>query len=150
MLAGTNLSPRPDELTWTLERSGKFTVSSLYHKLCQGTARKHYSELWRVAIPLKIRVFLWQLVRKRLPTNGNIQQRHGPSNGRCTLCDEHEDTNHMFFICPMAKFLWSAVRELLGCSWNPSCFADLYRQLQQCEGQSKRVLWICGAALCWT
>jgi hypothetical protein len=56
MLLGTNLSSRPDELTWTLERSGKFSVNSLYRKLCQGIVRKHYSELWRVAIPLKISV----------------------------------------------------------------------------------------------
>jgi hypothetical protein len=38
MLVGANLPSRADKLTWTLERSGKFTVSSLYHKLCQGTA----------------------------------------------------------------------------------------------------------------
>jgi hypothetical protein len=34
------------------------------------------------------------------------------------MCDEHEDTAHLFLIFPIARFLWSAVRELLGCSWN--------------------------------
>ena len=118
--------------------------------MCQGSPRKHFSEIWGIAIPLKICVFLWQLVRKRLPSNDNISRRHGPSCGRCALCDEWEDTNHIFFGCTLAKFLWSAVRELLSISWNPSCFADLYRLVQESTGQKRRVLWICCAALCWT
>ena len=79
---------------------------------------------------MKIRVFLWQLVRKRLPTNGNIHSRHGPSTGNCALCGEFEDEDHIFFSCHLAKFMWSAVRELLSCTWNPRCFADIYRLLQ--------------------
>jgi hypothetical protein len=87
---------------WSLP-SGEFSVKSLYRRLCEGS-------LWR---------FLWQLIRKRLPTNGNIRQRQGPITGRCALCGEHEDMNHIFFECHLARFMWSAVRELLGCSWNP-------------------------------
>ena len=52
--------------------------------------------------------------------------------------------------CPLARFMWSAARELLQCSWNPSCFADLYRLIDLHKGQMKRKLWICGAALCWS
>jgi hypothetical protein len=60
-----------------------------------------------------------------------------------------EDTAHIFFLCPLARFMWSAVRELLGCTWNPTCFAELYRLLDDLVGQTKRVLWICCSALCW-
>ena len=122
----------------------------LYLKLCQGSPRKHFSEIWGIAVSLKIRVFLWQLVRKRLPSSDNICRRRGPASGRCALCDEPEDTNHIFFGCTLARFLWSAVRELLSCSWNPSCFAELYRLVLGFRGQQRRVLWICCASLCWT
>jgi hypothetical protein len=125
-------------------------VRSLYRRLCEGSPRRHYTAIWRIAVPLMIRVFLWQLIRKRLPTNGNICQRQGPTTGRCALCGEHEDTNHIFFECHLARFMWSAVRELLGYSWNPTCFPDLYRCLHIYEGQSRRVLSICCAASCWT
>jgi hypothetical protein len=47
-------------------------------------------------------------------------------------------------LCPLAKFMWSAVRELLACFWNPTFFADLYRLLD-----AKRVVWIGCTALCW-
>jgi hypothetical protein len=139
-----------DAIRWALEPSGEFSVRSLYLRLCQGTPRKHYGVLWRIAVPLKIRIFLWQLVRKRLPSNDNIRRRRGPSSGRCALCGEMEDTNHIFFTCVLAKFLWSAVRELLHCTWNPTCLADVYRLVQPCRGQTKRVYWISCAALCWT
>jgi hypothetical protein len=46
--------------------------------------------------------------------------------------------------------MWSAARELLACSWNPACFADVYRYLRRLKGQHKRVFWMCFAALCWS
>jgi hypothetical protein len=46
--------------------------------------------------------------------------------------------------------MWSAVRELLGRVWNPSCFADIFRLLHAQRGQSKRVLGMACAALLWT
>jgi hypothetical protein len=130
------VTSEPDLITWALEPSGKFSVRSLYKKLCQGTPRKQYSDLWRV-VPLKIRVFLWQLVWRR----------HGPSSGRCIMCDNWEDTNHISFSCPLAKFMWSAVGELLERSWNLTCTVDVFRFLDRQSSHSKRVLSIYCAAL---
>jgi hypothetical protein len=98
---------------------------------------------------MKVCIFLWQLLQKRLPSNDNIHRRRGPLSGRCALCSEMEGTTHIFFLCPLERFMWSAVRELLGCSWNPTCFAELYMILDNLTGQTKRVIWICCAALCW-
>ena len=116
IVGDTQLSEGQDSFSWHLEPSRKFSVKSLYSKLCLGTPRKHFREIWGIAIPLKIRVFLWQLAWKRLPSCDNIIRRRGPSNGLCSLCGQFEDTNHIFFGCSLAKFLWSAVRELLHCS----------------------------------
>jgi hypothetical protein len=45
--------------------------------------------------------------------------------------------------------MWSVVQELLGFSWNPSCTADVFRFLDGCVGQTRRVLSTCCAALLW-
>jgi hypothetical protein len=45
--------------------------------------------------------------------------------------------------------MWSAVRELLDCSWNLTCFADLYKLLDDLSGKTKRMFWIGCTALCW-
>jgi hypothetical protein len=57
-LEGTTLTLNPDCISWSLEHSDKFSVRSLYRKLCQGTEMKHYIEPWKISIPLKVRVFL--------------------------------------------------------------------------------------------
>jgi hypothetical protein len=136
------LADSPDPMSWVLEPSGRFTVQSLYRKLCEGTPSKFFGAIWQLAIPSRIRIFLSQLVRKRLPTNANIRHRRGPSTGRCALCGDIEDTNHIFFECGLAKFLWSAVKELLSYSWNPSCFADVCRILHNQSTKMKCVLGI--------
>jgi hypothetical protein len=93
---------------------------------------------------------VWQLARKSLSSNDNIRRRKGTTLGLCALCWEVEDNNHIFFSCPLAKFTWSAVRELLGCMWNPTYFAEIFKIMRVQEGQSKRVLWMACTALLWT
>jgi hypothetical protein len=134
-------------MIWTLETSGRFSVRSLYLKLCQGTPSKYFSDLWRIGVTMKVQIFLCQVARKRLPSNENIRRRRGSAMGACALCWETEDNNHIFFSCPLAKFMWSAVRELLGHTWDPSCFVDIFRLLQNQVGQMRRVFWIASAAL---
>jgi hypothetical protein len=58
--------------------------------------------------------------------------------------------NAIFLSCTIAKFMWTAVRELLSCSWNPSCLSHVARLLHTCVGETKQFFWICNAALCWT
>jgi hypothetical protein len=48
-----------NELTWAFELSGKCSVKSLYRKLSVGDPRKHYDVIWKISVPLKIRIFLW-------------------------------------------------------------------------------------------
>ena len=66
--------------------------------------------LWKARIPLKIKVFFWQLLRNRLPTSENVAKRQGPATGSCAICNFSEDANHIFFRCPLARFAWSAIR----------------------------------------
>jgi hypothetical protein len=79
-----------------------------------------FKESWRTRVPSKVKVFLWQLIRGRLPSSEQIAKRHGPSDGRCALCSGIEDCNHIFFSCPIARLMWAGVRELLHCDWNPA------------------------------
>jgi hypothetical protein len=77
------LSQQQDTMVWALEPSGRFSVRSLYLKLCQGTPSKYFTDLWWIAVPMKMRIFHWQLARKRLPSNENIRRRRGPTTSAC-------------------------------------------------------------------
>jgi hypothetical protein len=139
-----------DEVKWALEASGDFSTHSLYNRMSQGGAVPHFKEVWKTRVPPKIRIFLWQLIRGRLPSGVQLAKRNGPSNGSCALCNEQEDCDHIFFTCHVARFVWAGVRELLPCSWNPAGAGDFLAIAQGLSGSFKRLAWFTFAAMCWT
>jgi hypothetical protein len=60
------------------------------------------------------------MVQNKVVPSEQVWIRHGPSNGLCSLCGEHDDANNIFFQCQLAKFIWACVRELLSYAWNPA------------------------------
>ncbi|KAK1615991.1 hypothetical protein QYE76_021508 [Lolium multiflorum] len=96
-----------------------------------------------------IRVFLWQLIRGRLPSGDQLLKRNGPSNGRCALCGEWETCDHIFFTCHIAKFMWAGIRELLACSWDPAGAADFVAIANGLSGRFRRIAWFTFAAQSW-
>lgn len=91
------LSDGADAISWSLTASGKFSVKSLYSKITEGVSLDIARRLWKAGIPLKTKIFLWQMFLNRLPTSDNVAKRNGPSNGACTVCGSLEDANHVFF-----------------------------------------------------
>jgi hypothetical protein len=118
-----NLCPGEDKVVWNLDPSGCYSVSSMYNKLSEGASVAFARDIWAAKLPLKIRIFTWQLVLDRLPSSLLIASKFGPATGRCALCDLPEDANHIFFSCSLARFMWSVVRQLLECRWSPTSFA---------------------------
>jgi hypothetical protein len=139
-----------DKVSWSLDASGTYTTNSVYLALTQGATVTCFKDAWRTRVPPKIRVFLWQLIRGRLPSAEQVAKRHGPSDGRCALCQEIEDCNHIFFSCPIAKLMWAGVRELLHCDWNPAGPGEFIAIAQGLYGPLRRLVWFTFAAMCWT
>ncbi|XP_051221392.1 uncharacterized protein [Lolium perenne] len=147
---GLPLSTDDDEVSWALEPSGIYSTSSVYARLAQGAATASFKDVWRTRVPPKIKVFLWQLIRGRLPSGEQLLKRHGPSNGMCALCGAWEDCNHIFFTCPLARLMWAGVRELLSCDWNPAGAGDFIALSQGLSNPLRRLAWFTFAAQCWT
>ena len=149
-IEGISLSSDRDTVSWSLTASAIFSTNSLYRKLCSGVQFPCLKNIWQATVPLKIRIFLWQLARGRLPANDQIALRQGPSNGQCALCGDLEDTDHIFFGCVLPVFVWAGLREFLQVSWNPSNFQDLCSILAGFTGNSRRVMRVLIAAVCWS
>lgn len=116
------LTDSPDVTSWMLEPSDKFSTKSLYNRLAAGRGLAELSELWKVRLPPHIRIFLWQLIRGRLPSGDQVLKRSGPGDWRCPLCEVEEDMYHIFFTCASAQFLWSYLREVWVNWWRPANF----------------------------
>jgi hypothetical protein len=143
------LLPEPDQVVWHLENSGKFTVKFMYGKLSQGATVAYFKYFWGAAVPLKIKIFSWQLVLDKLPSSMQIATRNGPLNGSCALCGASEDATHIFFSCSLADFAWSVLRQLLGCNWCPANFVQFHHILLSLAGYPRRLSWMLFLAQSW-
>ena len=61
--------------------------------------------------PLKIKVFAWLLLRRRLMTRSGLQRMVPNAQVECPLCARAmEDCQHLFFVCPLAQTVWQETR----------------------------------------
>jgi hypothetical protein len=126
-----------------------FSVSSMYNHLLQGEAWPCAKTIWKASLPLKIKIFTWQLAINRLPSSEQINHRSGPSDGLCVMCGQVESADHIFFSCAFAAFMWSGVRAILQVNWNPTSFAQFFRIIFDLSPAHGRAVWILFAAQSW-
>ncbi|KAE8811846.1 hypothetical protein D1007_11263 [Hordeum vulgare] len=66
-----------DSVSWSLSPSGESSVSSAYLVLCRLPVLPWLSPLWKAPLPFKIKIFVWQLLRDRLPSGTEVLKCHG-------------------------------------------------------------------------
>jgi hypothetical protein len=75
-LMDINLSAQPDSFVWKLTTSGKFTVKSFYLDFMNDHRPFLRKYLWKIKVPLKIRIFMWFLHQQVLLTKDNLAKRN--------------------------------------------------------------------------
>jgi hypothetical protein len=73
------------------------SVAAVLDSGAQGASVAFHKDVWEAKVPLKIKIFSWQLILDRLPSSQQIATRHGPATGNCSLCGAVEDAGHIFF-----------------------------------------------------
>jgi hypothetical protein len=75
-------------------------------------------EIWRVKLPLTIKIFIWFLKKGVILTKDNLAKNWQGSK-YCCFCSNFETIQHMFFECNYAKFLWPVLHMVFGIT--PPC-----------------------------
>jgi hypothetical protein len=75
-LINIRLTDRSDIFKWSLNSSGQFSVSSMYQVFIDTNIVSNNSYLWKIRIPLKIKVFIWLLYREAILTKDNLVKRN--------------------------------------------------------------------------
>ena len=66
--------------------------------------------IWKRRLPLKIRLFAWLLLRRRLMTRAFRQRMYPDSPVSCPLCNQGvEDCDHLFFQCSLVQEAWQSI-----------------------------------------
>jgi hypothetical protein len=105
IIHGTNLSPGDDRVSWSLSDKG-FSVKSLYNKLQTRIPVKVFSKMWELKVLAKVKCFMWSLMWGKTLTKMNLLKRGWASDKQCMFCASDESIDHLFFACPLARFVW--------------------------------------------
>jgi hypothetical protein len=149
-LITVTLTPEPDKFIWNLNESGLFTVKSMYLDLMNGHTRFLRKYLWKMKIPLKIKIFMWFLHNKVLLTKDNLAKRNWSGCLKCCFCDSNETIDHLFLNCPFAKIVWRMVYFAFNIPAPTSInnmFGNWLNGVSKCD---KARIRIGIAALCWS
>ena len=138
-----------DKPWWKLCKNGKFTVKSMYKKLSSSGVDRSFKFLWKAAIPLKIKIWLWLIWHNAIATKDNMRKRKWEGNYTCRFCPLDETISHLFFTCPAAMFVWSSVSSALGVFTRPTCFTQFFWWIAKILPFRTNVHVVCIASLCW-
>jgi hypothetical protein len=64
--------------------------------------------IWKLKIPLKIKVFLWNLGRGAILTKDNLARRRWKGSLTCCIFNRNESIQHLF-CCYIVKNIWRII-----------------------------------------
>jgi hypothetical protein len=108
-LIQVQLNDQPDSFVWNLTQSGVFTVKSMYLEMINDGTKFLRKYIWKMKVPLKIKIFMWFLYKRVLLTKDNLAKRNWSGSKSCCFCNEDETINHLFISCPFAKIVWRII-----------------------------------------
>ena len=145
-----HLTDNKDAFRWNLTKKGLFTVRSMYSTYIQEGVPSYKSPLWKLKIPLKIKIFLWYLKKGVTLTKDNLAKRNWQGSVKYCLCSSVETIQHLFFYCYLARFVWNTVHITYGIQPPANFINMLSSQLHGLSLKLINQILLGAAALCWS
>lgn len=142
----------PDRVVWALNKSGLFTTSSLYRNIMDpGHRDRRIKEIWEARMPMKVRIFLWQVHKYRIKSADQLKRKNWKGDEHCKMCGESEDANHIIFQCPIAVFQWAITREVLSWRGLPNNLEQFYELVgYTSRSQDRKTALLLLGAISWS
>ena len=96
-LGAVQLSAESDIFKWNLHLNGRFSVKSMYDALVHNEVPSDNRKLWKLKIPLRVKIFLWFLNKGVILTRDNLARRNWQGSKKCVFCNHNESIKHLFF-----------------------------------------------------
>lgn len=140
-----------DKLVWLWSKSGVFSVKSFYLALRNQHFLFPFHFIWGLKLPLRIKIFIWLVLKKRILTKDNLYNRGWSGDINCVFCGLNENINHLFLGCPLARFIWNVV----GCAFGLTCTpVDIHQLMTNWIGgfakRTRKLILIGIAAVIWS
>ncbi|XP_072952512.1 uncharacterized protein [Typha angustifolia] len=99
-----------DRWIWWPHPRGTPSVKAIYQSLLPQSAQlwAGWSNLWRLQVSPRIRVFCWKLLWGRLLTRAYLHYLHIGPEDRCAMCGLFSETSeHLLFSCRYSREVWA-------------------------------------------
>jgi hypothetical protein len=148
-LMNVNLNDEPDRFKWNLTTTGIFTVKSVYADIMNGHTVFLKKYLWKIKVPLKIRIFMWFLHKKVILNKDNLAKRRWTGCTKCVYCGLPETIDHLFISCSFSRLVWRVVHFTFNIP-PPTNVNNLFRNwLNGIDKQTKARIRVGVCALVW-
>ncbi|KAK8664005.1 hypothetical protein V6N13_083809 [Hibiscus sabdariffa] len=106
-----------DEIIWRCDQSGAYSVKSGYKLLRNGCSAaqsnlvsRFYKQLWAVNLPPKLKITMWRVANKFIPTFASLRSKRLNVNDVCPLCQSSSETlEHLLRDCYFVLELHNAL-----------------------------------------
>ncbi|XP_060961202.1 uncharacterized protein LOC133031689 [Cannabis sativa] len=109
--------PCADRWCWHYTSNGCYSVKSGYavaldmvsesNGSSSGDQAHWWNGLWNLRVPQKIKIFVWRMYFRALPTNSQLIKRKIPLQPLCHRCGEEMETSeHALVYCSSLRHLW--------------------------------------------
>jgi hypothetical protein len=105
--------------------------------------------VWKLKLPLKVKIFVWYLQKGVVLTKDNLVRRHWKGSLKCCFCNLEETIQHLFFDCQMARIMWRIVQVSFNIT-PPGNIPHMFARWL--NGISKKLMYkilVGASALCW-
>lgn len=94
---------REDQLIWKFSRNGCYTVKSAYYHAMEHLVDSshlrmdcNWNSIWSLKVPHKLKILLWRIARRCLPTRCRLRHKGVPCQDLCPMCKVPENEWHLF------------------------------------------------------
>jgi hypothetical protein len=98
------LNDQVDVFIWNLHQNGQYTVKSLYLALISNYVINMNKQLWKLKVPMKIKIFIWYLKREVILTKDNLARWNWDDSKQCSFCLRDKSIQHLFLSAIMQDF----------------------------------------------
>jgi hypothetical protein len=106
--------------------------------------------IWKAKIPLKIKIFLWQVCNDKIQSAEQLKKRNWEGPIECKMCGQIESKEHIFVDCALARYGWNVFRDVLAWSSTPDSLEELSSKLVEGnERENGNFIYIFGS-LAWS
>ncbi|PIM97453.1 hypothetical protein CDL12_30077 [Handroanthus impetiginosus] len=112
VLEVTFVQESKDTPIWKLSPHGNFTLSSIWDVLrTKPEMNSLLKDIWLPFISPTISIFMWRLIKNKVPVDTRMQQKGFSLASKCYCCNSIESVSHLFVTSNFAHDIWGHFSE---------------------------------------